>query len=37
MTRHPSVSTKVRSDINRAQSIAKVEQPLCAGGRIEAV
>lgn len=33
--RYPSVSTDVRSDSSYSQSIAKVEQPLWAGGRID--
>lgn len=34
--RFPSVSAEARSDSRSAQSIAKVEQPLWAGGRISA-
>ena len=33
--RYPSLSSEVRSDSTYAQSIAKLEQPLWAGGRIE--
>ena len=33
--RYPSLSTELRSDSSFVQSIAKVEQPLWAGGRIE--
>lgn len=33
--RFPSVSTDVRSDSQWAQSVARVEQPLWAGGRID--
>lgn len=34
--RYPSVSTEIRSDSAYMQSLAKVEQPVWAGGRIDA-